>query len=78
VLWAVSVAVGPDRVRVSGIRGEPPPPTTKVCINYLGGYRNAMTFVLTGLDIAAKAEIAEQTLWALLGGKEPFVPRFLV
>src|SRR5439155_750085 len=26
--------VGADRVRVSGIRGEPPPPTTKVCINY--------------------------------------------
>jgi Acyclic terpene utilisation family protein AtuA len=65
--------VGPDRVRVSGIRGEPPPPTTKVCINYLGGYRNAMTFVLTGLDIAAKAETAEQTLWTLLGGKERFV-----
>ena len=64
--------VGADRVRVSGIRGEPPPPTTKVCINYLGGYRNAMTFVLTGLDIAAKAETAEQTLWTLLGGKERF------
>jgi hypothetical protein len=64
--------VGPDRVRVSGIRGEPPPPTTKVCINYLGGYRNSMTFVLTGLDIAAKAETAEQTLWTLLGGKERF------
>jgi hypothetical protein len=64
--------VGPDRVRVSGIRGEPPPPTTKVCINYLGGYRNSMTFVLTGLDIAAKAATAEQTLWRLLGGKERF------
>jgi hypothetical protein len=63
---------GPDRVRVSGIRGEPPPTTTKVCINYLGGYRNSMTFVLTGLDIAAKAETAEQTLWTLLGGKERF------
>ena len=22
---------GPDRVRVAGVRGEPPPPTTKVC-----------------------------------------------
>jgi acyclic terpene utilization AtuA family protein len=63
---------GPDRVRVSGVRGEPPPATTKVCINYLGGYRNAMTFVLAGLDIGAKAETAEQTLWTLLGGKERF------
>ena len=29
-------------------RGEPAPPTTKVAINYDGGFRNRMTFVLTG------------------------------
>ncbi len=63
---------GPDRVRISGIQGEPPPPTTKVCINYLGGYRNSMTFVLTGLDIEGKARLAEETLWKLLGGRERF------
>jgi len=63
---------GPDRVRVSGITGEPPPPTTKVCINYLGGYKNSMTFVLAGLDIEAKAHLAEETLWKLLGGKQRF------
>jgi hypothetical protein len=63
---------GPDRVRVSGIKGEPPPPTTKVCINYLGGYKNSMTFVLAGLDIEAKARLAEETLWKLLGGKQRF------
>lgn len=63
---------GPDRVRVFGIKGEPPPPTTKVCINYLGGYRNSMTFVLTGLDIEEKARVAEDTLWTLLGGRDQF------
>jgi hypothetical protein len=63
---------GPDRVRVSGVQGEPPPPTTKVCINYLGGYKNSMTFVLAGLDIAEKARLAEDTLWKLVGGKERF------
>jgi hypothetical protein len=63
---------GPDRVRVSGVRGEPPPPTSKVCINYLGGFRNSMTFILTGLDIEEKARLAEQTLWELVGGKERF------
>jgi hypothetical protein len=63
---------GPDRVHVSGIRGEPPPPTTKVCINYLGGYKNSMTFVLAGLDIEKKARVAEDTLWELLGGKDRF------
>jgi hypothetical protein len=63
---------GPDRVSVSGIRGEPAPDTTKVCINYLGGFRNTMTFVLTGLDIEAKAKLAEDTLFAALGGKDSF------
>jgi hypothetical protein len=63
---------GPDRVRVSGIKGEPAPATTKVCINYLGGYKNSMTFVLAGLDIEAKARLAEETLWKLLGGKQRF------
>ncbi|MCH7616430.1 MAG: DUF1446 domain-containing protein [Chloroflexi bacterium] len=63
---------GPDRVRVSGVRGEPAPDTTKVCINYLGGFRNTMTFVLTGLDIEEKAKLAEETLLAELGGKEQF------
>jgi Acyclic terpene utilisation family protein AtuA len=53
---------GPDRVRVSGVRGEPAPATTKVCLNYLGGYRNQMTFVLTGLDIEEKAALVERTL----------------
>jgi hypothetical protein len=63
---------GPDRVTVSGVRGEPAPDTTKVCLNYLGGFRNTMTFVLTGLDIEAKAKLAEDTLFATLGGKESF------
>ena len=63
---------GPDRVRVSGVKGEPAPPTTKVCINYLGGYKNGMTFVLAGLDIAEKARLAEDTLWELVGGRDRF------
>ncbi|HEX3726092.1 MAG TPA: acyclic terpene utilization AtuA family protein [Pirellulales bacterium] len=53
---------GPDRVRMSGVRGEPAPPTVKVCLNYLGGYRNQMTFVLVGLDIEQKAALVERTL----------------
>jgi len=63
---------GPDRVLVSGIRGEPPPPTTKVCINHFGGFKNSMTFVLSGLDIEEKARLAEETLWRLVGGREKF------
>lgn len=63
---------GPDRVLVTGVRGEPAPDTTKVCINYLGGFRNTMTFVLTGLDIEEKAKLAEETLFAEVGGRENF------
>ncbi|MFI5933974.1 acyclic terpene utilization AtuA family protein [Actinoplanes sp. NPDC051494] len=48
---------GPDRVEITGVRGEPPPPDLKVGRTAPGGYRNAMTLVLTGLDIEAKAEL---------------------
>ena len=43
----------PARVRMHGIKGEPPPATLKVCINRAGGFRNSMTACLTGLDIEA-------------------------
>jgi len=46
---------GHDRVAITGVRGEAPPPMLKVCINELGGFRNSVEFVLTGLDVAAKA-----------------------
>jgi len=65
-------AGGPDRVRISGTRGTPPPPDLKVALNYLGGYRNTMTLVLTGLDIEEKAAWAEQELFGILGGRDSF------
>ncbi|WP_323742368.1 acyclic terpene utilization AtuA family protein [Nocardioides islandensis] len=48
-------ADGPDRVRVSGVRGSAPPERLKVGVNELGGYRNVVELVLTGLDIKEKA-----------------------
>lgn len=59
-------ADGGDRVRIDGVRGEPPPPTTKVGLNSLGGFRNEMTFVLTGLDIEAKADLVRHQLESAL------------
>jgi Acyclic terpene utilisation family protein AtuA len=64
--------VGPDRVRLHGTRGEPAPDRLKVAINYLGGFRNSMSFVLTGLDVEAKAAMAEAALFDRLGGRERF------
>ena len=63
---------GPDRVRISGVQGSPAPTSTKVCLNLEGGFRNRMSFVLTGLDQAEKARWAEAALFARLGGSERF------
>jgi hypothetical protein len=58
-------------VAVTGVRGEPPPPTLKVCLNSLGGFRNETTFVLTGLDIEAKAALAEEQMEAVFARRRP-------
>ena len=52
-----------DRVRISGVLGEPPPTTLKVAMNELGGFRNEVSIALVGLDIEAKAELVEAAFW---------------
>lgn len=73
-------ADGSDRVRITGVRGEAPPPTLKVGVNQVGGYRNEVVFVLTGLDIDAKAalirsqmepSLPERTTWTLARTDHP-------
>lgn len=69
----VSLAqIGPDRVRISGVRGEPAPSTTKVCINFEGGYRNRMSFCLTGPNQQAKADWLTAQVFTRLGGQDAF------
>ncbi|MEU8075549.1 acyclic terpene utilization AtuA family protein [Catellatospora citrea] len=62
---------GPDRVRITGVRGEAPPPTLKVGLNSLGGFRNDVTFLITGLDVEAKAALARTQLEASLKRRPP-------
>jgi hypothetical protein len=60
------------RVAITGTHGSPPPETLKVALNDVGGFRNTMTLVLTGLDIEAKAAHAESLLFEVLGGRDRF------
>lgn len=60
---------GPDRVRVTGAVGEAPPPTLKVGLNTMGGYRNEVVFVLTGLDIEAKAVLVQAQMESAVGAE---------
>ncbi|GHE08749.1 acyclic terpene utilization AtuA family protein [Klenkia taihuensis] len=74
---------GPDRVLLSGTRGEAPPPEVKVCLNALGGHRNEVTFVLTGDRVQAKAALARaqfeaaldprpaELVWSTVGAENP-------
>src|SRR5262249_38387112 len=67
---------GPDRVRIVDVLGDPPPPTLKVSLNALGGYRNQVEFVLTGLQIETKAQLVKQQLAdALPSGAEWMLAR---
>ncbi|HEX6523681.1 MAG TPA: acyclic terpene utilization AtuA family protein [Streptosporangiaceae bacterium] len=59
---------GKDRVRITGVRGEPPPDTLKIGATALGGYRNEVTFVLTGLDIEAKADLVKRQMADVVPG----------
>jgi hypothetical protein len=60
------VADGPNRVRLLGTRGAPPPATTKVATTTRGFFRNELTFVFVGLSIPEKMALFERTTRALL------------
>jgi hypothetical protein len=55
--------IEPDRVRIHGTKGEPPPPTLKVAMNEWGGFRQDIALALVGLDIEAKAALVEEAFW---------------
>ncbi|MDP6538482.1 MAG: DUF1446 domain-containing protein [Planctomycetota bacterium] len=63
---------GRDRVRVSGVRGEPAPDHVKVGIVYADGYRWAGELGLAGADFEAKARLCEEQFWRENGGRERF------
>lgn len=54
--------IGQNRVRVSGIKGMPPPSTTKVGLTAVGGYQAEFHIYICGLDLEAKAEWIERQI----------------
>ncbi|MFD4132379.1 acyclic terpene utilization AtuA family protein [Streptomyces goshikiensis] len=56
------LSVGADRIGITGVRGDAPPGTLKVGVTRIGGWRNEVVFVLTGLDIEAKEELVRAQL----------------
>lgn len=61
---------GKHRVRIIGVKGHPPPPTTKIGITARGGWQAEFHFFLTGLDIEEKAKMIEKQTRASMGEYE--------
>ncbi|TGZ79388.1 DUF1446-domain-containing protein [Ascodesmis nigricans] len=51
--------VGKDRVRVSGVKGYPPPPTTKLAVFYHGGFQSEFVINATGYATKEKYDLVE-------------------
>ena len=53
---------GPDRVRVVGARGAPPPDSYKVSATYPDGYRASATMMIVGREATAKARATAEAI----------------
>jgi hypothetical protein len=59
---------GPNRVRVSGIRGSERPPTLKLSISFSDGWKSTGTLVYSAPDALQKAEAADRIVRERLTG----------
>lgn len=55
-------ALSPNRVKVSGITGTPPPTTTKLAVCTFGGYQAEVSTYAVGLDIKEKADLQRKQI----------------
>ncbi|MGE0711506.1 MAG: acyclic terpene utilization AtuA family protein [Planctomycetota bacterium] len=63
---------GPDRVRVSGIKGAPPPEKLKVSVSFMQGYRAFGRLVVASPNTLAKARKVKEVFWESVGGEGAF------
>lgn len=59
--------LGNDRVRVSGVRGLPPPDTTKAAITAVAGYQAEAMIFATGLDVEEKFAVHREQIRRYFG-----------
>ncbi|MCZ6727334.1 MAG: acyclic terpene utilization AtuA family protein, partial [Acidobacteria bacterium] len=57
---------GPDRVRVSGIKGKPRTPFLKVSASYLEGFKASGQLTVSGPRAVEKAELTAAMIWQRL------------
>ena len=60
---------GPDRVRVTGARGEPAPAKLKISISYQAGWRAFGRLIVSGPEALAKATKVAEAFWESAGGR---------
>ena len=58
---------GPNRIRVRGARGRPPPDTMKVTVSYDGGWLAEAEISYAGINALARARLAADTVKQRLG-----------
>ncbi|MGH8999390.1 MAG: acyclic terpene utilization AtuA family protein, partial [Acidimicrobiia bacterium] len=63
-------ADGPDRVTISGARGEPAPEKLKVSVSFADGYRAFGRIIVSGPDTLARANQVADILWESVGGRD--------
>jgi hypothetical protein len=54
--------LAPNRVRLSGITGKPPPATTKMGLTAFGGYQAELHWAMIGLDIDERVKLLDDQL----------------
>lgn len=60
-------AAGPDRVRVSGVKGHPPTPLYKVSMAYADGFKCVGEIAISGPNARRKAEAFARIFWDRAG-----------
>lgn len=62
--------IGKNRVKVTGIKGSPPPPTTKFAVFYKGGYELQLLIFATGNNAHYKFDLQKSQILHALKTKE--------